>query len=84
MVKNKIEDEALREVEASFENGAKLKPNKKAGRPKKTIADVEEMMNIYNIPRAWVEVIKAHQIPFSVYAKMAIDAKLKSDGWIKE
>lgn len=61
-----------------------LKPNKKAGRPKKAPADVGEMLNVYNVPRAWLEIIKAHQVPFSIYAKMAIEAKLKAEGWIKD
>ena len=83
MVKSKIEADALKELEANFENGVKLKQNKKAGRPKKIHSDCVEMLNVYNIPNKWLEVIKLHQVPFSVYAKLAIEAKLKADGWIK-
>lgn len=82
MLKNKIDDEALQELETEFENKAKLKTNKKGGRPKKEKGDVEEIMNVYNIPKKWIEAIKERQIPFSIYAKMAIETKLKADGWL--
>jgi hypothetical protein len=84
MSKSKIDLDAIKEIENDFEGAARLKPNKKAGRPKKAAADVEEMLNIYNVPRAWLEIIKAHQVPFSVYTKMALESKLKADGWLKD
>ena len=80
MVKSKIEDNAIKDLEANFENGAKLKQNKKAGRPKKEIEDVEKILNIYNVPRQIVNAIKELHIPFSVYAKIAIEEKLQRDG----
>lgn len=54
-----------------------------SGRPKKERGDVEEIMNVYNIPKKWIEAIKEHQIPFSVYAKLAVEVKLQKDGWLK-
>ena len=39
-------------------------------------------MLIYNIPKEWSEILKAHGLAFSTYAKMAIFEKMKKDGFL--
>jgi len=37
---------------------------------------------VYNVPKEWSEILKDHGISFSTYAKLAIQEKLKRDGFI--
>ena len=46
--------------------------------------DKKETKNIlvYNVPKEWVDILKAKGISFSSYAKIAIIEKMKKDGLI--
>lgn len=55
-----------------------LKHNEKA-----FTAKVIKSINVYNVPEKWIEAIEKHAAKFSPYAKIAIEEKLKRDGWMK-
>ena len=44
--------------------------------------DKKETKNIlvYNVPKEWIDILKANGMSFSSYAKMAIIEKMKKDG----
>ena len=46
--------------------------------------DKKETKNIivYNVPKEWIDILKANGMAFSSYAKMAIFEKMKKDGLI--
>jgi len=46
--------------------------------------DKKETKNIlvYNVPKEWIDILKANGMSFSSYAKMAIIEKMKKDGLI--
>ena len=42
-------------------------------------SDMVKAINVYNVPKAWLELIKAEGQTFSSFAKLAIKEKLKRE-----
>lgn len=55
-----------------------LKHNDKAFAEK-----VVKSINVYNVPQKYIDAIENHAAKFSPFAKIAIEEKLKRDGWMK-
>ncbi len=45
---------------------------------------VVKSINVYNVPEKWIEVIEKHAAKFSSYVKIAVEEKLKRDGWMND
>lgn len=45
--------------------------------------DLVKAINVYNIPREWIDLIKGEGFSFTLYAKIAIKEKMKREGLLK-